>query len=117
MKNMVQKIIRGDQLAGARLIRMLEEGDPEGMEILKYLYPSTGNAYVMGITGPPGSGKSTLVNGIISEFRQSGIKLPWWPLILPALFQVVPCWAIGYGCDVIPKMPGFLSAPWPLEVI
>ncbi len=72
---MVQKIIRGDQLAGARLIRMLEEGDPEGMEILKYLYPSTGNAYVMGITGPPGSGKSTLVNGIISEFRQSGTKV------------------------------------------
>ena len=75
MKTVVQKIIHGDQLAGARLIRMLEEGDPQGMEILKYLYPSTGNANIMGITGPPGSGKSTLVNGIISEFRQSGTKV------------------------------------------
>ena len=72
---MVQKIIRGDQLAGGRLIRLLEEGDPQGIEMLKLLYPNTGNAYVVGITGPPGSGKSTLVNCIISEFRQSGTKV------------------------------------------
>jgi LAO/AO transport system kinase len=75
MKNMVEKIIRGDQLAGGRLIRLLEEGDPAGIEMLKLLYPNTGNAYVIGITGPPGSGKSTLVNCIISEFRQSGTKV------------------------------------------
>jgi len=75
MKNMVQKIIRGDQLAGSRLIRLLEEGDPQGLEMLKLLYPNTGNAYIIGITGPPGSGKSTLVNCVISEFRQSGTKV------------------------------------------
>ncbi len=75
MKNMVQKVIRGDQLAGGRLIRLLEEGDPAGIEMLKLLYPNTGNAYIMGITGPPGSGKSTLVNCMISEFRQSGTKV------------------------------------------
>jgi LAO/AO transport system kinase len=75
MKDRVQKIIRGEQLAGARLIRLLEEGDPEGMEMLPFLYPYAGNAYVMGITGPPGSGKSTLVNCIISEFRQSSMKV------------------------------------------
>jgi len=72
---MVQKVIRGDQLAGGRLIRLLEEGDPAGIEMLKLLYPNTGNAYIMGITGPPGSGKSTLVNCMISEFRQSGTKV------------------------------------------
>lgn len=75
MKNMVQKIIRGDQLAGARLMRLLEEGKPAGNEMLKLLYPATGNSYVIGITGPPGSGKSTLVNCMISEFRQSGEKV------------------------------------------
>lgn len=75
MENMVQKVMRGDQLAGGRLIRLLEEGDPAGIEMLKLLYPNTGNAYIMGITGPPGSGKSTLVNCMISEFRQSGTKV------------------------------------------
>ena len=75
MKKMLQKIIDGNQLAGARIIRLLEEGDPEGLKMLKLLYPYTGNAYVVGITGPPGSGKSTLVNCIVSEFRKSGTKV------------------------------------------
>jgi LAO/AO transport system kinase len=75
MKDMAQKIIHGDQLAGARLIRLLEDGNLEGMAVLKHLYPYTGNAYVIGITGPPGSGKSTLVSCIISEFRKRNMKV------------------------------------------
>jgi LAO/AO transport system kinase len=75
MKDMVQKIIHGDQLAGARLIRLLEDGNLEGMAVLKHLYAYTGNAYVIGITGPPGSGKSTLVSCIISEFRKRNMKV------------------------------------------
>ena len=71
----IQKIIRGDQLAGARLIRLLEEGDSAGIEILKDLYPHTGRAFVMGVTGPPGSGKSTLVNCLISEFRSRNMRV------------------------------------------
>ena len=70
-----EDIIRGDQLAGARLIRQLEEGDPAGIELLKRLYPHTGNAFVIGVTGPPGSGKSTLVNCIITNFRQKNKKV------------------------------------------
>ncbi len=75
MKIAAQDIIRGDQLAGARLIRLLEEGDSTGIEVLKRLYPYTGNAFVMGITGPPGSGKSTLVNCIIGEVRRRKLKI------------------------------------------
>ncbi len=75
MENRIQKILRGEQLAGARLIRLLEEGDPLGFKMLKLLYPNTGNGYIVGITGPPGSGKSTLVNCIIHEFRQRGLKV------------------------------------------
>ena len=51
-KDLVPKIIRGDQLAGARLIRLLEEEDPLGVEALKKLYPHTGRASVIGVTGP-----------------------------------------------------------------
>ncbi|MGB5748101.1 MAG: methylmalonyl Co-A mutase-associated GTPase MeaB [Desulfobacterales bacterium] len=75
MKIDAQDIIRGDQLAGARLIRLLEEGDSGGIEVLKRLYPHTGRAFVMGLTGPPGSGKSTLVNSIIGEVRRRSLKI------------------------------------------
>ncbi len=68
----VEEALKGNQLAGARLIRMLEEGDPEGVEILKRLYPHTGRAFILGLTGPPGAGKSTLVDRIIGEFRSRG---------------------------------------------
>ena len=60
---------------GARLIRLLEEEDTAGIEMLKHLYPHTGRAFVMGVTGPPGSGKSTLVNCLISEFRSRNMRV------------------------------------------
>ena len=75
MKINAEDIIRGDQLAGARLIRLLEEGDPAGIGVIKQLYSHTGRAFIMGITGPPGSGKSTLVNCIISEVRRRQLKI------------------------------------------
>ncbi|MCK5485899.1 MAG: methylmalonyl Co-A mutase-associated GTPase MeaB [Desulfobacterales bacterium] len=75
MKANIEKILRGDQLAGAKLIRMLEEGNPLGIEELKVLYPHTGNAFVLGITGSPGSGKSTLITHIITELRRRNMKI------------------------------------------
>jgi LAO/AO transport system kinase len=75
MKNVAEKIIDGNQLAAARLIRLLEEGDPEGVDGLKALYPHTGKAFILGITGPPGAGKSTLLTHIITEFRQRDLKV------------------------------------------
>ena len=75
MKFDAEKILSGNQLAAARLIRLLEEGDPGGVAGLKILYPHTGNALIFGITGPPGAGKSTLMTHIITEFRQRGLKV------------------------------------------
>ena len=75
MKIETDKILQGNQLAAARLIRLLEEGDPAGVDGLKTLYPQTGKAYILGITGPPGAGKSTLLTHIISEFRQRDLKV------------------------------------------
>ena len=74
-RNMVQKIIEGDQLAGARLIRLLEEENSAGIEMLRGIYPHTGRAFVIGVTGPPGSGKSTLVNCLIGEFRARDMRV------------------------------------------
>jgi LAO/AO transport system kinase len=75
VKANIEKILLGDQLAGAKLIRLLEEGDPEGIAGLKAIFPHTGNAFVLGITGPSGSGKSTLVTHIITEFRGQDMKV------------------------------------------
>ncbi len=75
LKNLVALTISGDQLAGARLIRLLEDGDSAGIEMLKQLYPHTGRAFVIGITGPPGSGKSSIVNCLISEFRARKLRV------------------------------------------
>jgi LAO/AO transport system kinase len=75
MKNDSGKILQGNQLAAARLIRLLENGEPEGVQRLKELYPHTGNAFILGLTGPPGAGKSTLLTHVIAEFRRRDLKV------------------------------------------
>ncbi len=68
----VQKIKTGDIRAVARLIRDIDDNIPEAREVLKELYSATGNAYVIGVTGAPGVGKSTLVDQMVSHLRKSG---------------------------------------------
>lgn len=75
MKGEAKKILQGNQLAAARLIRLLEDAEPKGIQVLKALYPYTGNAFILGITGPPGVGKSTLLAHVITEFRQRDLKV------------------------------------------
>ncbi len=67
-----EKILAGQVKAASRLIRDLEDGLPEAIEVIKALYPYTGKSQVIGITGAPGAGKSTLTDGLISSFRSRG---------------------------------------------
>lgn len=66
-----QKIISGDVRAAARLIRDIDDMVPEAKAILKELYPFTGMAYVVGITGASGVGKSTLVDQMVAHLRKT----------------------------------------------
>lgn len=69
------RILKGDIRAAARLMRDVDDGFPSALEELKTLYPHTGKAYIIGITGPPGAGKSTLTDQITAAFRKSGKRV------------------------------------------
>jgi LAO/AO transport system kinase len=72
MKTLAERILGGDILAAARLMRDIDDRMPEATEVLKELYPKTGGAYIIGVTGAPGSGKSTLVDRMVEVFRKEG---------------------------------------------
>ena len=57
------------------MIRLIEDNDPSAFELLKQLYPHAGGAFIIGITGSPGVGKSTLIDAMITEFRKLGKKV------------------------------------------
>lgn len=68
--DVASELLTGKVLAGARAIRWLDDGDPRGAEVLSRIFAHTGRAHVIGITGPPGAGKSTLTNALIAEQRR-----------------------------------------------
>jgi LAO/AO transport system kinase len=68
-------ILAGDLRQGARLMRDLDDGRPGAVEVMKHVYPHTGRAFVLGVTGNPGAGKSTVVDALIHEYRKAGKKV------------------------------------------
>jgi LAO/AO transport system kinase len=69
---LAEAILAGDRLALARLLTLLENQAPQGEQTLARLYPHTGRAHRVGVTGPPGTGKSALVNQLALHLRQGG---------------------------------------------
>lgn len=70
--DLVERLDRGDRRALPRLLTLVENDDPAGLAALDRLYPRTGQAHVIGLTGPPGSGKSTLVAALVAALRKRG---------------------------------------------
>lgn len=68
---LTKEILEGNVRLASRLMRSIEDGIPNAVEALKRIYPHTGRAYIIGLTGAPGAGKSTLVDVLISAFRRT----------------------------------------------
>ena len=75
LSTVVRGIRSGDMRALARACRLIDERDPRAFELLKQVFIHDGHAYVVGITGTPGAGKSTLVSGLIRLYREEGKRV------------------------------------------
>src|SRR5256714_10855415 len=70
--SLAQRLVEGDKRALARAISLVENDDPAGWALVRELYPRTGRAAVVGFTGPPGVGKSTLIGALTKATREAG---------------------------------------------
>lgn len=74
-RDLLQLVLRGNRRAAGRLMRLLDDGRAQGMDVLKQLYFQRKISYCVGITGIPGAGKSTLINRLITAFRNEGQRI------------------------------------------
>src|SRR3712207_7063313 len=68
--SLAERLLAGDKRALARGISLVEDDDPEGWALVREVYPHTGSAAVVGFTGPPGAGKSTLIGALVALRRR-----------------------------------------------
>jgi len=75
LEDLVEGVRGGDRRALARAITLVENGDPLAYDLIRELYPQTGGAYAIGVTGPPGVGKSSLISALVRLVREEGTSV------------------------------------------
>jgi len=73
--DLIEKARQGDQRSLGRLARLIDDNQEGADQVVSVLYPEGGGAHIVGITGPPGAGKSTLVNALVREWRAAGRRI------------------------------------------
>lgn len=74
LDSLVEGVLAGDRLLLARLLTLIENDQPQGLAVLNTLYSHTGQAHLVGITGAPGTGKSTIVNRLVRHLKTAHIE-------------------------------------------
>ncbi len=74
-KDLVSRVLAGEQRAAARLMRLIDDRVEGYVEKLKALFAHTGKAYIVGVTGTPGAGKSTMVDRLVEHYRKQELKV------------------------------------------
>ena len=75
MNDLIEKMRKGDRRALSRLLSYVEERDDRSFRLLEKIWPHTGHAFIVGVTGPAGAGKSTLIDQLIAAVRSKGKKV------------------------------------------
>jgi LAO/AO transport system kinase len=73
--NLAERVLKGDRRAVAKAITMVENADHESRRLLESIGKGTGRAFVLGVTGSPGTGKSTLVDALVAQYRAKKVKV------------------------------------------
>lgn len=74
-KSLAERVLAGDVRAASRLMRLIDDGAPEATRELQAIFKHTGKAYVVGVTGSPGAGKSTLTDRLVAQYRKQGLTV------------------------------------------
>jgi len=73
--SLAERVLRGDRMAVARALTQVENREKGAEKLLQQIRGRVGRSFVLGVTGPPGTGKSTLVDRLIEEYRKTGVKV------------------------------------------
>ena len=115
--DLVDRLLAGDVRALARAISLVEDGASQTADILRRVYPRTGGAWVVGVTGPPGAGKSSLVDGLAAAWRAAGERVGIVAVDPSSAFSGGPFWATGSAWAGTGRTPTSSFARWRIAAI